>query len=205
MIQMWYRVWAIQYQQHVWHPSTRRARRQPEPLSARHSWGSPNLIPGFFSSPRRLGIHTTIHIFVFQLLPVDADEEFSCSMMEIAASSSGGRVRRRGSRRPSSGARSWWWGGGGKGGWWWGRLEDISAAREDSWALSPSSSSNQWLLTMRLFNFHSALQSLRIATTVSMQLKVKVAHTTRTAYITHAKIILWQRRNNVTRRPCYME
>ena len=42
-----------------------------------------------------------------QLLPVNAGDEFSASMMEIAAaSSSSGRLRRRaGSRRPSSGAR----------------------------------------------------------------------------------------------------
>ena len=42
-----------------------------------------------------------------QLLPVTAGDEFSASMMEIAAaSSSSGRLRRRaGSRRPSSGAR----------------------------------------------------------------------------------------------------
>ena len=45
-----------------------------------------------------------------QLLPVNAGDEFSASMMEIAAaSSSSGRLRRRaGSRRPSSGAR-WWY------------------------------------------------------------------------------------------------
>ena len=45
-----------------------------------------------------------IAICVFQLLPVDTEEEFSCSMMEIAASSSGGKTRRR--RRRSSGTRS---------------------------------------------------------------------------------------------------
>ena len=33
-----------------------------------------------------------IAICVFQLLPVDTEEEFSCSMMEIAASSSGGTI-----------------------------------------------------------------------------------------------------------------